>query len=131
MKECILLFSVNDPALKAAVRRAFAPLHVALRAVDPADHALTLGELAAGTGSGANDSSSPGSSADAVIPAPMLVFAGLPPAKFNMALQSLRAQRAVIPHKAVLTPTNAAWTPGKLFAEIDAERRAIEEASRK
>ena len=55
----------------------------------------------------------------------LLVMAGLNERQLDMALSELRRRRVYIPLKAVLTPTNAAWTPGELYAELCRERDAI------
>jgi len=55
----------------------------------------------------------------------LLVMAGLNERQLDMALSELRRRRVYIPLKAVLTPTNAAWTPGEMYAELCRERDAI------
>jgi len=55
----------------------------------------------------------------------LLVMAGLNERQLDMALSELRRRRVYIPLKAVLTPANAAWTPGELYAELCRERDAI------
>lgn len=53
----------------------------------------------------------------------MLVFCGLAP-ELDDLLAALRQRRIVCP-KAVLTPANRNWTPGRLYRELEQERRAM------
>ncbi len=67
-----------------------------------------------------------------MLPAPdfdgeMLLFAHMSSAQVQQFLQVSRQMKAPsFPLKAVLTPTNAAWTAGQLYAELTAERAALE-----
>ena len=56
----------------------------------------------------------------------MLVFCHMDNAQVNRFLQTARQMRfAPVALKAVLTPTNAAWTPVQLCAELKDERAAV------
>ena len=46
----------------------------------------------------------------------------------NSVLTMLKKSGADITYKAVLTETNASWTPIKMFEEMERERLAIEQA---
>ncbi|MBQ8063899.1 MAG: DUF3783 domain-containing protein [Clostridia bacterium] len=58
----------------------------------------------------------------------MLIQAGFGPEELDAVLEDLKKKDLWIPLKAVLTPTNAAWTPVALKAELESERAAIAEA---
>ena len=56
----------------------------------------------------------------------MLIFCHMDNAQVNRFLQTARQMRfAPVALKAVLTPTNAAWTPVQLCAELKDERAAV------
>ena len=56
----------------------------------------------------------------------MLVFCHMDNAAVNRLLQTARQLRfAPVALKAILTPTNAAWTPAQLCAELKQERDAV------
>lgn len=56
----------------------------------------------------------------------MLVFCHMDNAAVNRFLQTAKQMRfQPVALKAILTPTNAAWTPVRLHAELSAEREAI------
>ncbi len=60
----------------------------------------------------------------------MLLFAHMSNAQVQKFLQTSRQMKAPsFPIKAVLTPTNAAWTAGQLYQELTEERAAIESAN--
>lgn len=62
----------------------------------------------------------------AALSEPMLLFAHMSSAQVQRFLQTARQMRAPsIALKAILTPTNAAWTPVQLAAELSQERAAI------
>lgn len=156
MQEMILVFEMKDPTVKQRLVQALLPLHIKLRAVERSEYRKTLAEIAglptltgqkniaadtgaSATASASDDSGSvPATASDrtdnaasdnntpSAISSPMLVFAGLPDAKLNMVLQALRAKKLIIPHKAVLTPSNMQWTAPALYQEIEKERAAME-----
>ena len=56
----------------------------------------------------------------------MLVFCHMDNAQVNRLLQTARQMRfAPVAFKAILTPTNAAWTPAQLCDELKQERAAV------
>lgn len=56
----------------------------------------------------------------------MLVFCHMDNAQVNRFLQTAKQMRfAPVALKAILTPTNAAWTPARLCAELKDERAAV------
>ncbi len=55
----------------------------------------------------------------------LLVMDGLDQRRLDAVLSELRRRKVHIPLKAVVTPTNALWTPGELYAELCREREAI------
>ena len=56
----------------------------------------------------------------------MLVFCHMDNAAVNRFLQTAKQMRfAPVALKAILTPTNAAWTPAQLCAELKQERAAV------
>ena len=56
----------------------------------------------------------------------MLVFCHMDNAAVNRFLQTAKQMRfAPVTLKAILTPTNAAWTPAQLCAELRDERAAV------
>ena len=59
-------------------------------------------------------------------PEEMLIFCHMDNAQVNRLLQTARQMRfAPVALKAILTPTNAAWTPAQLCAELRDERAAV------
>ncbi len=60
------------------------------------------------------------------VPEKMLVMALFPSGMAQQFLLALRrAKLPPVPLKAVLTPTNSAWTPGQLYQELCKEREAL------
>ena len=63
--------------------------------------------------------------APAPLPGEMLVMAWLNGKITDLFLQGLRRAHAGVALKAVLTPTNSAWTPRALYAELQREHEAM------
>ena len=137
MKEQILLFELNDEKQKLYLRQALMPLRIRLKTVSRAQYQLTIGELTVAEpantpASSQNNQKTDTASADdaakdeTAIPVPMLVFCGLSSDRLDAVLAALRRKGVRIPHKAVLTPHNAAWTPVQLFSELDEEHRRFQ-----
>ncbi|MBQ7850589.1 MAG: DUF3783 domain-containing protein [Clostridia bacterium] len=60
----------------------------------------------------------------------MIVFCHMDNALVNRFIQTARQQRVPpFPLKAILTPTNAAWTPVQLCAELREEHAALQRGS--
>ena len=113
----VLLYNCSGPEF-SKLRQIFAMLRLRMRAVNPDQYHLTLAELAEGKGE-TGESQEP-------IQEAMLVFCGLGDAFLNQVLQVIRvAKLPPIPLKAVLTPSNAAWSFRALYGELCLERRAM------
>ena len=57
----------------------------------------------------------------------MIVFCGLLPEKLDSFLVEFKKRGIpAIPLKAVMTPFNAGWTPGRLFTELSKEHAAFQ-----
>ena len=133
MRESILLFCAEEPALRQKIQAALLPLKVRLRRFPAEDHGTKLGLLAGMseeelTAAGMLDTPRPSSPAGEITE-PMLVFVSLAGERFDRVLASLRAGGVSLPNKAVLTPTNCQWTPAELFAELQQERASIAAAA--
>jgi hypothetical protein len=115
----LLLFGFDDPAQVMAVRAAAGPFGAEAAAIGPRECGCSLGELAKG---GAQVSQTPA----LPLGMRMIVLCGLD-GEMNRLLPALR-QAGIGPDclKAVLTPSNRTWTPAQLYAELSAERAAIE-----
>lgn len=121
MKETVLLFHIEDRAQKLSIEQALFPYHVRLRKIEKERYSETLGQLV-----GLLDTpDSPLPYDGDELEAPMMIFAGIPDRKLDSMLQSLRERKVRIPYKAILTPTNQAWTPQECFAELKREHEAM------
>jgi len=89
-----------------------------LRAVDPGDLGRPLSLLAQGV----QPDEPP--AAGEPLPEPVLVFCHCSEKQLDRALLALRKLK-VFCLKAVLTPTNAGWTLGELYAELCRERAQL------
>ncbi|MEG1857851.1 MAG: DUF3783 domain-containing protein, partial [Pseudoflavonifractor sp.] len=110
-----------DPEPGARAEGVFAALGIAVRQVAPREVTQTVGYLAGLPGYSAR----PAPLVPPRIAAPMLVLSGLMDLRLDEALAALRRANLTIPHKAVLTPTNAGWTLAALYEELDKEHRAL------
>ncbi len=116
----ILAFNVSPDRL-SRLRLVCMRTGTLLRAVESTETAQPIGVLC-----GVMPPTAP------TVPAPdfdgeMLLFANMSNAQVQKFLQTSRQMKApTFPLKAVLTPTNAAWTAGKLHAELTAEHAAIQ-----
>lgn len=117
MKPTLLL--CNIPAEKMGVLRLLSVrLGLKLTVVLPERQGLTVEALVNGdTAEGAADDS---------FAEEMLVLCGVGAGAMNLLLAELRRRHVPIALKAVMTPTNAAWTMQQLHAELCREREAIE-----
>lgn len=117
MKPTLLL--CNIPAEKMGVLRLLSVrLGLKLTVVPPERQGLTVEALFAGeTAEGA---------AEAPFAEELLVLCGVGAGAMNLLLAELRRRHVPIALKAVMTPTNAAWTMQQLHAELCREREAIE-----
>lgn len=112
----LLLFNIA-PQKRAALQVIALRCGCRLQAVPTERHGATLAQILSGE-EGAAAPEEP-------FTEELLVLAGVNQRQLDTVLSELRRRKAHIPLKAVLTPTNAAWTPGELYAELCAEREAI------
>lgn len=121
MKETILLFHVEDKALKSGIEQALFPFHVRIKKVPLSDYCKPLGILAGIIKEEQTAEPYLGEELDA----PMMIFVGISDRKLDSMLQSLRSRKVRLPYKAVLTSTNALWTPLKCFEELRREHEVM------
>ncbi len=121
MKETILLFHVEDKTLKSGIEQALFPFHIRVKKVPRSDYCKPLGILAGIIKEEQTTEPYFGQELDA----PMMIFVGISDGKLDSILQSLRSRQVRLPYKAVLTPTNALWTPLKCFEELRREHEAM------
>ena len=122
MKETILLFNAPDKEKLLKIEMALFPLHIRLKKVPVKDYCQPLGVLA-----GAKDITPVSGEYDGPeLPDTMFVFCFLSENRLNQALAALRKCGAgPFPYKAILTPTNSAWTAPDCFSEIRMEHEAL------
>ena len=114
----VLLYNLDTPK-GAKIRRMALPLGLRTRLVTSAEYGLTLGALAEGeapetpwTGEGFGDE--------------LLLLVNCPGPLLDRFLQGFRRNKIPpVALKAVLTPTNRAWTSLQLREELARERAAI------
>lgn len=112
------LLLCNIPAEKMGVLRLLSVrLGLKLTAVPPERQGLTVEALVNG------DTAE--SAVDAPFAEELLVLCGVGAGAMNLLLAELRRRHVPIALKAVMTPTNAAWTVQQLHAELCREREAI------
>ena len=122
----ILLFHVNI-FKQNSLRKLCDDLGIETCVVTDRELPVTLGVIAG--------MSVPEGSAGSGKPVPfsdeMMVFCGLEPDLLDRFLAEYRNREiAPIPLKAVLTPYNAGWTPGRLCMELKKEQQSIASARR-
>lgn len=98
---------------------------------EPETFSLSLGAILAG--GTVTASATLGEEARSVLrsmafPNEMFLLAGMSPEGLDAFLEGIKDADLWIPLKAVLTPTNTAWTPVVLKGELEGERAAIAEA---
>jgi hypothetical protein len=118
----ILTFNIQPEKL-GKLRMLCARVKARLISAD-AGSALSLGDIIAGA---QNSGPSGGATADApAFTDEVLVMSGLSGTQINMFLQGFkRFGIPPVPLKAMLTATNAEWTPSQLHCELSAEREAF------
>lgn len=120
-KELILFYQPVLSMEAAGAAGVFARLKIAVRPVTPDELGQPVGFLAGLPGSAAVSASSTAPRVGECV----MVLCGISGPRLDKLLQSLReanVPRSVL--KAVLTPTNAAWTFAALSAELTRERQA-------
>ena len=116
MDAMVLAFGFDAAELKG-LKAACARKSVRLRRVLPEEYGQSIGALC-GAGRRREDAASGGA-----LPGPMLVFAHFRDRQLDMflsELQTARLGRSAL--KAMLTPTNAQWSPAALYAELSREK---------
>lgn len=142
--EKLLLFGSDDAEFQK-INQIASRLKLHMERVDPADYALTLGEIASGshktascaksadsasTSASADDASAlscpqaPTSAASPALSESLLVMCHLSDKRMDKLLFELRRADAKLSYKAVLTPTNAGWTLPRLMLEMQREKAA-------
>lgn len=116
----ILAFNI-PPEKQIKLRMLCALVKAQFKPVAPADYSLTLGELILGKSAAPQSNAATNTFTDE-----MLVIAGLSGQKFNLFLRDFKRMGIPpIPLKAMLTATNAEWTPVQLYQELCTERDAF------
>lgn len=127
LPKAALLWGLELSEASLAPLRAAQKLGLRLRTVAPAELGCTVAELC-GLRANAGLPAAPAPAA-APLPAgclpPALVLCGLPEAERDALLDALRGAGAVIPLKAIVTPTNQSWRFSSLLAELAAEHAAL------
>ena len=118
MRPTILTFNLSESRL-SKLRFLCMKLGVPVKAIPAEDFAQPIGALCGLAGRAEAQSAE-------LFPEEMLVFCHMDNAAVNRFLQSARQMRfAPVALKAILTPTNAEWTPIQLCAELKQERAAV------
>lgn len=122
MKETILLFNPPGKDRLLKIEMALFPLRVRLKRIPVSDYSQPLGVLA-----GLDDPLPDTKVYDGPeLSDTMFVFCFFEENRLNQALAALRKSGAgPFPYKAVLTPTNSAWTAPDCFKEIKKEHEAM------
>ena len=123
MKETILIFQVEDPAMKSSISQALLPFHIRLKKVELSDYRKPLGALVGLPGFEATADND--TEACVPLPAPMMIFAGLTESRLDQVLRQLRSKKIPLPYKAVLTAANQVWTPMQCFMELKREHDSM------
>lgn len=119
--ELVLFFS-PDPVYAAKAGEAFAALGAAVRTVTPGEVTQTVGYLADFPG----QVSSPKPLVPPALAEPMMVLVGFSRERMDALFDAMRAAGAPpCDRKAILTPTNAAWTFHALYDELGQEHDAM------
>lgn len=119
----ILAFNLPDARL-SKLRFLCMKLGTRVAVVPPEDFSQPLSALC---GLSARTEAPP---AEAAFPEEMIVFCFMDNALVNRFIQTARQQRVPpFPLKAMLTPTNASWSPVQLCAELKEEHAAMQRGS--
>ena len=115
----VLLYNVQDPARRMAVKLCLHRLGLRCRAVAPEEQGHPLGLLLGLEGY------APGKAAE-TFTEEMLVMHQLSSTQFSALLDALRRENLRIALKAVVTDTNIAWSSARLHRELQAEHAAMQ-----
>lgn len=117
MKGKILVFALPEGEHLEKIRKVAGALDMEVRSVLPGEYGNTVGQIAM---------LPPGGRGDALpLTEPMLVLC-MPMEKLETVLGALRQSGLPPMCKAVLTATNATWTPLQLLTELQRERAEFE-----
>jgi len=116
-----LLYNLTGKPKTAKLRAALLRAGVSACPVDAKDYSQSLGYLAGREGFAALPAYRGVGFSDE-----MMVMCDFSSRQINEVLEQLRAAKAVIPLKAVLTETNAGWDSLQLHKEIRAEHEAMQ-----
>ena len=118
MRPTILTFNLSESRL-SKLRFLCMKLGLAVKAVPAEDFCQPIAALC---GLAERTAAAPAEA----FPEEMLIFAHMDNALVNRFLQTAKQMRyAPVALKAILTPTNAEWTPVQLVAELKQEREAV------
>lgn len=110
----ILLFQITDGVILSKIQLIAQRENIQLRQVAPGEYHKTVGQLAVLP-------PSQGFYLNAPLAEPMMVLC-MPSERLDGVLAALRGAGIPPICKAILTQTNAAWTPSQLLAELQRER---------
>lgn len=117
-KPLILCYALPESDC-AALKRFAKRYGAGIRRVLPPSYALPIAAVASGMEGAATGPFNE-------LAEPMLVFANFPETMLDVFLDALRASSVrKVSLKAVVTPTNAAWTADALYRELCRERSAV------
>ncbi len=119
----VLLYNVQDPARRMAVKLCLHRLGLRCRDVSPEEQGQPLGLLLGLEGY------APGEAAE-TFTEEMLVMHQLSGTQFSALLDALRRAGISVALKAVVTETNVAWTSERLHRELAAEHAAMRAKAR-
>lgn len=119
--EKLLLIGLQNPS---AVENIAAKLRLRTVIVSPERYVYSIGSLAGYTTSVI---SARMPAAEMLPETGLLVLCGLKNNRIDRLLEALRKAEIDIPHKAVLTQTNANWNALQLAYELERERRAMQD----
>ena len=118
MRPTILTFNLNDARL-SKLRFLCMKLGLLVKPIPAADFCQPISALC-----GLSEAAE--SAPAEAFPEEMLIFCHMDNAQVNRFLQTAKQMRfAPVALKAILTPTNAAWTPAQLCRELKDERAAV------
>ena len=119
MKPTILVYEMLDEGRKKKLRQIGKGLQVQVRHIRPGHYGVPLQQILQ-----LPQDQWKIEAARQPLDAEMVVFCGLTDSLLERFLYELR-RMGTVEYKAVLTPTNAAWTGAALFAELEQEHRAM------
>lgn len=120
MRETVLLFHFSDRDKRNRIARALLPLKVKIKEIEKADYLKPVGFLAGNKDIEAVQELYDGPELEGE----MMVLAGILGDRMDAVLKAVR-KSALVPYKAVLTPTNQCWNVLELFQEIRKEHELM------